>query len=106
MLIGMWESVGKKSEQARCTDVVQRGNHQNGENLFGDDGLADRGDQVMDRNGAFAKKLFHHFVVAFGDHLDELFVRFLRFVGESGGNFFDRGLAVAIRLVYMGLHGH
>jgi len=22
-------------------------------------------------NGAFAEKLFHHFVVAFGDHLDE-----------------------------------
>jgi len=34
------------------------------------------------------------------------FMRFLGVVGQCGGNFFHRGLAVAIGLVNMGLHGH
>src|SRR6266446_4686246 len=60
VLIGMRERVGEESEQAGGADVVERGSHQDGKDFFGDDGLADGGDEVVDGNSAFAEKLFHH----------------------------------------------
>jgi len=53
----------------------------------------------VDGNGAFAEKLFHHFVVAFGDHLDEFFVSFFGVAGKGAGNLFDGWFAVAIGIV-------
>jgi len=103
---GCGKSVGKKSEQAGGTDVAERGSHQDGEDFLGDDGFADGGDEVVDGNGAFAEKLFHHFVVAFGDHFDEFFVSFLGVACESRGNLFDGGFAVAIGSVEVCFHGH
>src|SRR5260370_41376164 len=77
VLIGMRESVGEESEQAGGADVMERGCHQDGKDFLGDDSAANGGDEVVNGNGAFAEKLLHHFVVAFGDHLDEFFVSFL-----------------------------
>src|SRR4029077_19398279 len=102
----MRENVGDKGEQAGGADVAQRGNHQHGEDFFGDDGVAHAGNQIFDGDGAFAKEFFHQIVIAFGNHFDQFFVRGFGFVGERGGNFFDGGLAVAIGLVHVGLHGH
>ncbi len=104
MLVGMREAIGDKGEQAGGSDVVQRGDHQYGENLFGDDGFAHAGNQVLNRDRAFAEKFIHQFVIAFGDHLDEFFVRFFCFVSERGGNFLDRRLAFAIGLVHVRFH--
>src|SRR5229473_7059307 len=106
VLIGVRENVGEESEQAGSADVVERGSHQDGKDFFGDDGFADGGDEVVDGNGAFAEKLFHHFVVAFGNHFDKLFVGFLGFVGERSGDFFDGGLTVAIGLVDVRFHSY
>src|SRR5712664_144085 len=106
VLIRVGESVSKKSEQAGGADVAKRGSHQDGKDFFGDDGFADGGDEVVDGNGAFAEKLLHHFVVAFSDHFDEFFVRFLGVAGQGGGNFFDGGFAVTIGMVEVGFHGH
>src|SRR6266700_615849 len=105
VLIGMRERVGEEREEAGGADVVKSGSHQDGEKFFGDDGFADGGDEVMDGNSAFAKKLFHHFVVAFGNHFDQFFVGFFGFVGEGGGNFFDGGLAVTAGLIDVRFHG-
>src|SRR5258708_26131328 len=88
VLIGMGERVGKESEQAGGADVVKRGSHQDGKDFFGDNGFSNGGNEVVDGDGAFAEKLFHHFVVAFGDHFDEFFVSFLRVFSKSGGDFF------------------
>jgi len=55
----------------------------------------------VDRNGASRKKTLPSFVVGLGDHLDELFVRFLASSARAAGNFVNRGLAVAIGLVNM-----
>ena len=60
----------------------------------------------MDGNGTLSEEFLHHRVVAFGDHFDELLVRFFGFVSERAGDLFDRGLAIAVRLVGVGLHGH
>src|SRR5260370_26622877 len=65
VLIGMREGVHQKSEQAGGTDVVNRGGHQNGKDLFCQEGFTDGGGKVVDGNGAFAKKPFHHFLDAF-----------------------------------------
>ena len=59
----------------------------------------------MDGDGAFAEELLHHFVVAFGDHFDDLFVGFLGFIDERVGNFLDLGFAVAIGGVEVRFHG-
>jgi len=52
------------------------------------------------------KKLLHHFVIAFSDHFDELFVGFLGFIGKSGGDFFGRRFSVTIGMVDVRFHGH
>src|SRR6266478_2688728 len=54
--------------------TLRRGNHEDGENLFGDDGFAHSGDQVFNGNGSFAKEFFHQFVVALSHHLYQFFV--------------------------------
>ena len=102
----MGEGVGEESEQAGGANVVERGSHQDGKDFLGHDGFAHRGDEVVDGNGAFPEKLFHHFVVAFGDHFNQFFVGFLRVAGKGGGNLFDGGFAVTIGIVNVRLHGH
>jgi len=42
-------------------------------------------DEIVDGDGAFAEKLFHHFVVAFGDHFNKFLVSFLSVISESAG---------------------
>src|SRR5882762_106465 len=106
VLIGVGEDVSEEGEQAGSANVMDRGGHQDGEDFFGDDGLSNGGDEVVDGDGTFPEKLFHHFVVAFGNHLYKLFVGFLGFVGERGGNFFDGGLAITVGLIDVRFHGH
>jgi hypothetical protein len=80
------------------------GNHQHGNNFFSDDGLANARDQVLDRNGAFTEEFFHQLVVAFGNHLYQLFVGFSRIVGQCRRNFLDFWSTVAIRRVHVRFH--
>ena len=105
VLIGMGEYIGEEGEQAGAADVAGRGNHKDRHNFFRDDGFTDGWDQVLDRNGAFAEKLLHHFVVALGDHFDQALVSFFGFVFQGVGNIFDGGLAVAVGRVHVGFHG-
>ena len=102
----MREYIREEGEQAGAAHVARGRNHQHGNNLFRDDGLANRGNQIFDGNRTFAEKFLHHFVVALGDHLDEFFVRFLGFVHQRVGNMVNGGFAIAIRRVEMRFHGH
>src|SRR5258706_5244983 len=74
VLIGVREDVSEEGEQAGSANVMDRGGHQDGEDFFGDDGLSNGGDEGVGGGGTFPEKLFHHFVVAFGGHFDQLFV--------------------------------
>ncbi len=62
--------------------------------------------QIFDRQCSLLEKLLHQRVVDFGDHLHELFMRFLHGGGQIGGNLFDRRLAVAAGLIQVRVHGH
>ncbi len=106
VLVRVGESISKKREQAGGADIVQARGHHHRKDFFADDGFADGRNQVVNGDRAFAKKLFHHFVVAFGDHFDQLFVSLPGLVSERGRNFFDRRFAVAARLVGVRLHSH
>src|SRR5208337_435251 len=61
MLVRMRENIGEKGEQASAADIPRGGDHQHGNNFFRDDGFADRGDEVLNGNGAFAEEFLHHF---------------------------------------------
>ena len=100
----MRKNVGKKCEQAAVADIVSGGDHQYRNNFFGDDCFAYAGDQVLNRNCAFAEELFHQLVIAFGYKFDQLFVGFFRVFGERGGNFFNLRFSIAIGSVEVCLH--
>ena len=102
----MRKSVREKREQAGGADVVESGNHQDGKDFFGDDGFADRRNEVLDGDGAFAEKFLHHFVVAFSDHFNKFFVSFLGVISKSGGNFFNGRFSITVRGVDVRFHGH
>src|SRR5258706_3756952 len=106
VLIGVRERVSKKSEQAGGADIAQRGGHQHGEDFFSHNGFANGRDEIVDGDGAFAEKLFHHFVVAFGDHFNKFFVSFLSVISESGGDFFDGRFSIAAGSVDTRFHGY
>ncbi len=106
VLIRVRENVSKKSEQAGGADIVQRGSHQHGKDFFSDDGFADGGDEIVDGNGAFAEKLFHHFVVAFGDHFNKFFVGFLGVISKGSGDFFNGRFSITAGSVEVRFHGH
>ena len=66
----------------------------------------ERGDEVLGRQRALVKELFHQLVFAFGDELDESFVARLGVGSERGGDFSgDFAAAVAAGSVGVGLHG-
>ena len=85
---------------------MDRGRHQHGKDFLGHDRFSYRWNKIVDGNRAFAEKLFHHFVVAFGNHFDQLFVGFFGLVGKRSGNFFNGWFAVAIGFVDVCFHGH
>ncbi len=99
VLVGMREYICQEGQQAGAAHVARGRNHQHRNNLFRDDGATNRGNQILNRNGALAEKFLHHLVVALGDHLDEFFVRFLCFVHQRIRNVVDRGFAISIRRV-------
>src|SRR5262249_53239868 len=92
-------------EQAGRGDVVEGGDHHDGHNFFLKDGFAQAGEEMLGGQRALGEKLFHETVVAFGDHFNEFLVGRFGGVGEIAGNVFDGGLAVAVGLVNVGLHG-
>src|ERR1700722_305840 len=64
------------------------------------------GDEVVFRDSAFFKILFHQLVFAFGDELDESFVAGFGIGSERGGNFSgDFAAAIAAGCVGVSLHG-
>ena len=65
-----------------------------------------RGDQVFFGDCPLLEELFHQLVVAFGDQLDQFFVRFLRGRGQVGGDLCFFPLAIAAEFVGIGLHLH
>ena len=105
-LAGMRENIGYERQQARAADIEQRRSHQHGHNAFFKRGSAQPRYQIFDRQCPLLEKLLHQRVVAFGDHLHELFMRFLCGGGQIGGNLFDRRFAVAARLIQVRFHGH
>src|SRR5438034_7048970 len=100
----MRKNVGKKCEQAAVANIVSGRNHQYRNNFFSDDCFAYTGDQVPNRNCAFAEEFFHQLVIAFGHKFDQFFVSFLCIFGERGGNFFNLWFSIAIGSVEVCLH--
>ncbi len=63
-----------------------------------------RRNQVFFRKRARVEKFLHQCIVAFGNHLDQLFVRGLGDVFHVGGNFGLFPLAVSTQIVRVRLH--
>ena len=84
--------------------VAETGGEQHRENFVLANGVVQRRDQVLLGNCALVEEFFHERVVAFGNHLDQLFV------GLLGGGFHVVGdlaflaLAVSAQFVGVGLH--
>ena len=100
----MGKNVHDEIQQAGAADILQRGSAQYRKDALGLDGYAQSGNQVFHRQRALLEKLFHQFVVALGDHLHQLLVRFLRGVSQIGGDLLDGGLAVAAGLIHVRFH--
>ena len=93
-------------EQVIEGHVSQAAGEQDWEDAVFADGLVERGDKVFLGDGALLEVLFHQFVFAFGNQLDEGLVPGLGIgcqeAGNSGRNF---AMAIAAGRVAISLHG-
>ena len=93
-------------EQMIGGHVGQAAGKQHREDAVFANGFVERGDEVLLGDGALGEVLFHQLVFAFGDQLDQRFVRGLGLRREAGGNFAgDLAAAIAAGRVVEGLHG-
>ena len=74
-------------EEVVGADVAEAAGVEDGEDAVFADGFVESGDEVLFGDGSFAEELFHELVFAFGDELDQGFVRGLGFGLEAGGDF-------------------
>src|SRR5207253_10774326 len=87
-------------------DVAQGRREQHGEQLVLADGIVQSGNQILFGNRAFVEEFFHQLVVAFGNQLDQLFVRLLGGAGQIGGDLTFLAFSVSAELVSVSLHTH
>src|SRR4051812_28422607 len=106
MLAGVGSVVHEKIEQVIHADVAETGGEEHGEDLVVFDGLVQRGDEMLFRDGSSIEELFHQFVFAFSDDLDQLLVSFFALLGDVIGNGSFLTFAISAHLVGVGLHVH
>src|SRR6185437_7131902 len=87
-------------------DVGAAARKEDGENAVFADSFVQRGDEVAFGDGALLEKFFHQLVLAFSDELDKGLMGGLGLGGEVGGHFAAVAVAVAVRRVKVGSHGH
>ena len=87
-------------------DVAQARREQHGEQLVLADGIVQGGNQILFGNRAFVEEFFHQLVVAFGNQLDQLFVRLLGGAGQIGGYLTFLAFTASAELVSVSLHTH
>src|SRR5579872_7542407 len=61
-------------------NIAETGSEDYWEDFVFANSVVQRWNQILNWNGALFEELFHQLVIAFGDQLDQLFVRFLSLI--------------------------
>ncbi len=98
-LQGRWQNLSDEVEQQVRPDVLSRSGAKYRENAPLPHRFLQAGDDVLDGKRSAGKKLLHQFVVSFGNHLDQGFVRGCGRFAHRVGNITFFSFPVAARAI-------